>query len=165
MAQNDNLKRYLDAGMAFTQLTRERAEALVNDLVKAGEIRRKEAQQQIEELLERSQKNSEFLVGVIRREVADQLRNMGLEDLARRADTPSQRPAAEQTPDSGATQTSAPVAEPPSAAKGAAKKQPAAKKAAVKKVAPVGAKKAAAGEKKAAPAKKAAGKKSAAPPA
>ena len=38
MAQNDVLKRALDAGMAFTHTTRERAEALVGELVKAGEI-------------------------------------------------------------------------------------------------------------------------------
>lgn len=158
MAQNDNLKRYLDAGMAFTQLTRDRAEALVNDLVKAGEIRRKEAQQQIEELLERSQKNSEFLVGVVRKEVADQLRNLGFEDLARRAGAGSDETTATSsagTTDSGATQTSAPVADPPSAAKKAAGK----KAGGTKKTAP------AAKATKAAPTKKASGKKSGAPPA
>ena len=85
MAQNDTFKRYLDAGMAFTQMTRERAEAIVQDLVEAGEIRRKEAQKRIEELLERSQKNTEELVGIIRREVAEQIRNLGLDDLAKRA--------------------------------------------------------------------------------
>ncbi|MEY2477519.1 MAG: hypothetical protein QOG87_2834, partial [Actinomycetota bacterium] len=44
MAQNDMLRRYLDAGMAFTQLTRARAEAIVKDLVKAGELQREQTQ-------------------------------------------------------------------------------------------------------------------------
>ncbi len=85
MAQNDILKRYLDAGMAFTQLSREKAEEFVKDLVKAGEVRRKETEEVIETLLERSRKNTEDLVGMIRSEIADQLRNLGLEDIAKRA--------------------------------------------------------------------------------
>ncbi len=88
MAQNDTFKRYLDAGMAFTQLSRERAEEFVKDLVKAGEVRRKEAEEVVETLVERSRKNTEELVSVIRREVADQLRNLGLEDIAKRAGLP-----------------------------------------------------------------------------
>lgn len=89
MAQGDILKRFLDAGVAFTQMTRERAEAIVQDLVDNGEIRRKEAQKRIEELVDRSQKNTEELLNLVRREIADQLRNLGLEDLARRAGGPS----------------------------------------------------------------------------
>ena len=38
MAQNDMLKRYLDAGIAFTQMTRAKAEEIVKDLVKRGDI-------------------------------------------------------------------------------------------------------------------------------
>ena len=37
MAKNPLIKRYLDAGMAFTQMTQSRAEAIVKDLVKQGE--------------------------------------------------------------------------------------------------------------------------------
>ena len=85
MAQGDILKRYLDAGLAFTQMTRERAEAIVSDLVKEGEIRRKEAQERIEELVERSQRNTEELLAIIRREVNEQIKALGLEDLAKRA--------------------------------------------------------------------------------
>ena len=78
MAQNDILKRYLEAGLAFTQMTRERAEEFVQALVKAGEVRRKEAQQNIDELVEWSRRNSEELVAVIRREVTEQLRRAGI---------------------------------------------------------------------------------------
>src|SRR5688572_8957469 len=88
MAQNDPLKRYLDAGMAFTQLTREKAEEFVKELVKQGEVRRKETEDVIEALLERSRKNTEDLVAIVRQEIADQLRNIGLEDLVKRAGLP-----------------------------------------------------------------------------
>ena len=44
MPQNDLLKRYLDAGLAFSALTQSRAEALVRDLVKAGELQADQAQ-------------------------------------------------------------------------------------------------------------------------
>lgn len=88
MAQNDIFKRYLDAGMAFTQVSRERAEEFVKDLVKAGEVRRKEAEEVVETLLERSRKNTEDLVTIIRQEIADQLRGIGLEDIVKRAGLP-----------------------------------------------------------------------------
>lgn len=84
MAKNDNLKRYLDAGVAFTQMTRERAEAIVQELVDSGELRRKEAQKRIEQLVERSQKNTDELLEIVRREVAEQLKNLGLGDIAER---------------------------------------------------------------------------------
>ena len=86
MPQNDSLKRYLDAGMAFTQMTRSRAEAIVKDLVKAGEIQQKQAQKQVDDLLERSRKNTEQLLDVIRSEVTSQLSALGLatrDDIAR----------------------------------------------------------------------------------
>lgn len=89
MAQNDTFKRYLDAGMAFTQLSRERAEEFVKDLVKAGEVRRKEAEEVVETLVERSRKNAEDITTLIRQEIADQLRNLGLEDLVKRAGLPA----------------------------------------------------------------------------
>lgn len=119
MAQNDILKRYLDAGLAFTQLTRERAEAIVQDLVKAGDVRRKEAEQQIEQLMDRSRKNTEDLLGIIRKEVAEQLRAMGLDELAKRTAEAAEGEAvkADETAvtgsdDPAATQTSAPKADP-----------------------------------------------------
>lgn len=86
MAEGDLLRRSLDAGLALTQLTRERAEALVRDLVKAGEVRREQAHDRVEELLDRSRRGTEALVAVVRREVAEQLAAMGLatrDDLAR----------------------------------------------------------------------------------
>jgi polyhydroxyalkanoate synthesis regulator phasin len=86
MAQNDLLKRYIDAGLAFTTLTQSRAEALVRDLVKAGEVQADQARDTVADLLERSRKNSEKLLETVRTEVRQQITNLGLatqEDLYR----------------------------------------------------------------------------------
>lgn len=129
MAQNDILKRYLDAGMAFTQLSREKAEEFVKDLVKAGEVRRKETEEVIETLLERSRKNTEDLVGMIRSEIADQLRNLGLEDIAKRAGLSSTVTDAAEKVDEAVEQVADVVDPGPEvAAKKAAKKSAAAAK-------------------------------------
>ena len=78
MAQNDVVKRYIDAGLAFTALTQARAEALVKDLVTAGEVQADQARDAVADLLERSQKNSEKLLGTVRKEVRAQITNLGL---------------------------------------------------------------------------------------
>ena len=84
--RRDGYQRYLDAGVAFTHMTRSRAEELVQELVKSGEVQRKEARTKVEELIERSRKSSESLLSVVRDEVGNQLHSMGitnLEDLAK----------------------------------------------------------------------------------
>ena len=78
MTQAETLKRYLDAGMAFTQMTRDRAEAIVRELVKAGEVQREQAQQRVEELVERGRSTSDALMEMVRREITRQLSGMGL---------------------------------------------------------------------------------------
>jgi polyhydroxyalkanoate synthesis regulator phasin len=78
MAQTDLLKKYLDAGLAFTQMTQQRAEAIVRDLVKAGEVQAEQATQRRNELIERSRENTEKMMQTIRREVRDQVRALGL---------------------------------------------------------------------------------------
>lgn len=80
MAQNDILKRYLDAGLAFTALTQSRAEALVKDLVNAGEVQAEQARDAVTDLVERSRKNTERLIETIRQEVRSQITNLGLAD-------------------------------------------------------------------------------------
>lgn len=80
MAQNDILKRYLDAGLAFTALTQSRAEALVKDLVNAGEVQAEQAREAVTDLVERSRKNTERLIETIRHEVRTQITNLGLAD-------------------------------------------------------------------------------------
>lgn len=83
MAQNDVLKRYLDAGLAFTALTQSRAEALVKDLVKAGEVQADQAMDAVADLLDRSRKNTEKLLETVRREVRSQIMSL---DLASKVD-------------------------------------------------------------------------------
>src|SRR5437870_8991483 len=78
MPQTDMLRRYLDAGIAFTQMTRERAEAIVNDLVHAGEVQREQFQERVEDLVDRSRRNTEQLVEIVRREINQQLSSLGL---------------------------------------------------------------------------------------
>src|SRR5947208_1924392 len=78
MPKNDMLKRYLDAGIAFTQMTRARAEGIVKDLVKAGEVQRDQTQERVDELMDRSRKNTEQLLELVRAEVRQQFSAMGL---------------------------------------------------------------------------------------
>jgi polyhydroxyalkanoate synthesis regulator phasin len=82
MAQNDVFKRYLDAGLAFTALTQARAEALVKDLVKAGEVQADQARDAVTDLIERSRKNSEKLLDTVRKEVRGQITSLGLASQA-----------------------------------------------------------------------------------
>jgi polyhydroxyalkanoate synthesis regulator phasin len=86
MAQRDVFRRYLEAGVAFTELTRSRAEQIVKDLVKAGEVPRKRAEETIDDLVERSKQNSEMLVALVQAQVREQLSSLGLatkDDIAR----------------------------------------------------------------------------------
>ncbi|MBN2624700.1 MAG: hypothetical protein JXA83_15085 [Acidimicrobiales bacterium] len=83
MADNDLLKRLLDAGMTFTALTQSRAEELIRDLVRAGAVQAEHAQAALDELVERSRRNSEKLIDAVRTEIDDQLAKR---DLATRDD-------------------------------------------------------------------------------
>src|SRR5438552_2236525 len=78
MAPDDLFRRSFEAGTAFLDMTRDRAEALVKELVKTGEVQKGKAQKAIDEMLERSRKGAEELRDMIRREVADQVASLGL---------------------------------------------------------------------------------------
>jgi len=82
MPQNDVLRRYLDAGLAFTAMTQSRAEELVQDLVRLGELRADQAREAVAELVERSVRNSERLLEMVRAEVRSQIASLGLVDQA-----------------------------------------------------------------------------------
>lgn len=82
MPQNDLLKRYLDAGVELTNLTQARAEALVRDLVKAGEVQADQARTAVTDLLTRSRKNREQLLATVRSEVKAQIASLGLASKA-----------------------------------------------------------------------------------
>ena len=154
MAQNDVLKRYLDAGLALTALTQARAEALVKEWVKVGEVQADQARDTVQDLLERSRKNSERFLDTVRTEVRQQITSLG---LATQADLDR----IEERIASVIGVATAPAMKAATAAKKAPAKKAAAKKAAAKKKAP--AKKAPATKKtpakKKAPAKRAPAKK------
>ena len=83
---NEMWKRYLDAGMAFRDMTRKRAEEFVGDLVTAGVVRQERAQKAVDELLDRSRKNTADLVALVQSEIKNQVSAMGIattDDISR----------------------------------------------------------------------------------
>src|SRR5580692_5204223 len=73
MASNERIRKYLDAGSVFGQVTRGRAEEIVRELVNAGDIQREQAQEWVDNLVDRSRKTSEQIIEMVRHEVATQL--------------------------------------------------------------------------------------------
>jgi colicin import membrane protein len=141
MARNALLKQYLDAGMQFTQMTRERAESIVKDLVDAGEVRRKQANRLVDDLVDRSRNNVEQFLDTVRKEVRDQvalLEVVSKEAFGRLEEQVGQLREQVQSllPDgrgrAPATRKAA-AKKAPAKKKAAAKKAPAKKKAATKK--------------------------------
>ena len=139
MAQNDLFKRYIDTGIAFTALTQARAEALVKDLVKAGEVQADQARETVTDILERSRKNSERLLETVRREVKEQITNLGLvskADLDKAEERLARLIGTATAPVRNAAKKASPPkksAKKPAAKKSAAKKTAAKKSAATKK--------------------------------
>ena len=127
MAQSDVFKRYLDAGIAFTEMTRERAQAIVREWVKAGEVPMQRADDFIEDLVERSRQNTEAIATLVRAQVQEQLGALG---LATKADIA--RLEARINAGRGSGTANSPAAR-KSAAKKSTTKKSAAKKSAAKK--------------------------------
>ena len=130
MARDDLFRRSFEAGTAFLDMTREKAEALVKDLVKAGEVRKGKAQRLIDDLLERSRKGTEELRHLVRKEIAEQVGALGLatkDDIARvearldgfttppsaSATATTQAPAAPPLADASPTSSPQPTKAPP----------------------------------------------------
>lgn len=139
MAQSDVFKRYLDAGAAFTQLTQKRAEAIVSELVSAGEVQASQASQAVQDLIDRSRATTEALVAQVRSEVAAQVKALGLatksdiDRLEKRIDSVSKKAPAKKT---AARKTAAKKSTAKkSTAKKAAAKKSTAKKSTAKKAA------------------------------
>jgi polyhydroxyalkanoate synthesis regulator phasin len=85
MASNERIRKYLDAGTVLGQVSRGRAEEIVRELVNAGDIQRSQAQEWVDNLVERSHKSSEQVLELVRHEVASQLQKIdprSLESLA-----------------------------------------------------------------------------------
>ena len=85
MASNERIKKYVEASTVLGQVTRARAEEIVRELVSAGDIQREQAQEWVDDLVDRSRKTSEQFIDTVRREVASQLSKIdakALENLA-----------------------------------------------------------------------------------
>jgi len=140
MSQIDGLKRYLEAGLALTQITRARAEELVRELIQTGEVERNRAQDWVEDLMSTSRERSEAFISTVRSEVRSQLSEVGvtnLDELAKRVahilerTQAAARKAAKRTAKRPAKR--APAKKKAAAKKAAAKKAPARKKAPAKR--------------------------------
>ena len=161
-----SIKRFLEASAQFTEMSREKAEAIVKDMVKSGDVRAKDAERVIQALVERGRDASERIAAGVQSEVAKQMASMQarfdeleakIESLTRslrggaRTSTPPPTPAPTPAPTAPPVQHTGP-------AKQAAPKKAAPRKATTKKATrKAGAKKA--GAKKAG-AKNSAAKKS-----
>jgi polyhydroxyalkanoate synthesis regulator phasin len=78
MAEIDIIRRALEAGSDFGQMTQQRADTLVKSLVEAGEVQRDQAQKLVTDIVERSKENRERLLATIDREVKNSVGRMGL---------------------------------------------------------------------------------------
>jgi polyhydroxyalkanoate synthesis regulator phasin len=153
MAETDVIKRLLDAGVNFTEMTQQRAEALVEDLVQSGAVRAEQAGKAVDQLLARSSESrqklrqeSEALIESIRQDIEQQVARLGVatkDDVAslrRRVDTVADALTDVAARAEAAVQRAAAKAGGPGskkAAKKATAKKKAAKKATAKKKATV----------------------------
>jgi polyhydroxyalkanoate synthesis regulator phasin len=74
----DELRRMAIFGSGMVELTKASAEKIVKDLVKEGEVRRKQASSVVKELMETSRANRKELVRFVRAEMQNQIESMGL---------------------------------------------------------------------------------------
>lgn len=73
MAANPLLKRMLDAGMQFTEMSQKQAEKLVKQFVKAGQARKKDSDELVKQIVDRGRNLSEQMVATVQAELAKQM--------------------------------------------------------------------------------------------
>lgn len=74
----EELRRMALITSGVAELTKNRAEAVVKDLVKAGDIRKDQTSGLVKELLRRSQENRKELTRFVRSEITHQIEGLGL---------------------------------------------------------------------------------------
>ena len=141
MAHPNPIRRLLDAGLQVSELTQANAERIVKEMVKAGEVRRKDGEKVVRELLENSREATEKFQASVRDEVArqfgalaarlDQVESL-MEQLVSRVAPGSSGPTAPAPAPRKAAASKRAPAETSQAKKSQAKKAPA-KKARAKK--------------------------------
>ena len=134
MTSNDLIKRLIDAGLSFTQMSQAKAEEIAKDLQEAGQLRVDEAQATVQDLMARGRENTENLMRLVQREVSKQLESMGvdLSDLESRVEDLAARVGI-RTPGGGSSASAASTAASSPAKKSTAKKSTARKTTAAKK--------------------------------
>jgi polyhydroxyalkanoate synthesis regulator phasin len=74
----DELRRMALFGSGMVELTKARAEQIAKDLVKEGEVRRKQAKSVVKDLMEASRANRQELGSFVRTEMRSQIESLGL---------------------------------------------------------------------------------------
>ncbi len=115
----DELRRMALIGSGVAELTKARAEQIVKDLVKKGEVGREQASGVVKDLMERSKDNRREVAAFVRGEIRSQIESLGLatkrdfERLERRVGRLEERakkttaPKKTAAPKSGAKKTTA----------------------------------------------------------
>lgn len=73
MATNPLLKKMLDAGMQFTEISQKQAEKLVKEFVKVGQARKKDSDEMVRQIVDRGRTLSEQIVATVQTEFAKQM--------------------------------------------------------------------------------------------
>ena len=99
----DEIRRIALITSGVVELTRNRAEAIVRDLIKSGDLSGGQATQAVKDLMERSKQNRDEILNLIRSEIRNQIESIGLaskrdiERLERRVARLEDRPSAPTT--------------------------------------------------------------------
>ncbi|MFA9428574.1 phasin family protein [Egicoccus sp. AB-alg2] len=75
---NDALQRYIEAASGLTQVTAKKAERIVKNLVRSGEAASDQVGDLVDDLMERSGRNREAIMALVKAESTRVVRNMGL---------------------------------------------------------------------------------------
>ena len=67
-------QRLIDAGVEFTNITRKQAESIVKQMVKAGDVRKSDADKAVQELLSRGRETSDKWNETVQRELTRQVK-------------------------------------------------------------------------------------------
>jgi polyhydroxyalkanoate synthesis regulator phasin len=130
MPQRPDLSRLIDAGADFVELTRTQARGRAKVLVDQGVLAQSQVQSFVDGIVDESRRRRAAAVGLVRNEVARQVKSLGLvtrDDLAA-----SERRLRREL---SATKSKAKATKPAKATKAAKAAKPAAKKSAAKKTA------------------------------
>lgn len=99
----DEIRRMALFTSGVVELTRNRAEAIVRDLIKSGDLPGGQATQAVRDLMERSKQNRDEILNLVRSEIRHQVESIGLaskrdiERLERRVARLEDRPTAPTT--------------------------------------------------------------------